>query len=78
MPINVKVYAPGFISHDAIDPNGFVTLEDDSIRAHYRKLKIPSPLWAFMLCSVNYERAGINTTLRDGDVVSFLFPIVGG
>jgi len=41
-------------------------------------LKIPLPLRFSFFCSVNYERAGWNTELKDGDTVAFLFPISGG
>jgi molybdopterin converting factor small subunit len=79
MNIKVKVYAPGFVNHDLIDPNGYVDLtEGDSIGSLYRKLKLPLPLRLIMTCSVNYEQAKRSTKLKDGDVVTFLFPISGG
>jgi hypothetical protein len=77
--IKVKVYAPGFINHDAIDPNGFIELdENDSIKTLYQKLKIPFPFWPIVTCCVNYEQAKLSTTLKDEDVVTFLFPFPGG
>lgn len=79
MAIKVKVYAPGFINHESIDQNGFVSLQDgDSVFTLYHKLKLPLPLRLILACSVNEEQAWWNTVLKDGDVVSFLFPISGG
>lgn len=79
MTIKVKVYAPGFINHNLIDQNGYIDMsENDSIRVLYQQLKIPPPLRPFVTCSVNYEQAKLNTKLKDGDVVTFLFPISGG
>jgi molybdopterin converting factor small subunit len=79
MGIRVKVYAPGFINHDSIDPNGYVDLEEgDSIGQLYQKLKLPLALRFIMICSVNYGQARLSTRLKDGDIVTFLFPISGG
>ena len=79
MTIRVKVYAPGFVSHDSIDPDGFVELaEGDSVGTLYKKLKLPIPLRLVIACSVNYGQAKRNTRLKDGDIVTFLFPIAGG
>jgi hypothetical protein len=56
MDIKIRVYAPGFINHDAIDPDGFINLEEgDSLGVLYRKLKVPLPLRPILVCSVNYE-----------------------
>jgi molybdopterin converting factor small subunit len=52
--------------------------ENDSIGVLYQQLKVPLPLRPFVTCSVNYEQAKLNTKLKDGDVVTFLFPISGG
>jgi len=79
MTIRVKVYAPGFVNHESIGPDGFIHLQEgDSVRNLYHKLKLPLPLRLVMACSVNYEQARWGTVLKDGDVVSFLFPISGG
>ncbi len=79
MTIRVKVYAPGFINHDSIDPSGFVKLaEGSSVIDLFQQLKISPILRRIMLCTVNYEKSPLNTILKDGDVVSFLFPFPGG
>jgi molybdopterin converting factor small subunit len=77
--IKVKVYAPAFINHDPIDADGMVTLpEGASLQDLYSLLKLPLPLRLAFFCSVNHEQARWNMTLKDGDTVSFLFPISGG
>jgi molybdopterin converting factor small subunit len=79
MSIKVKVYAPGFIKHDSFDQNGFVELnENDSIHALYRKLKVPLPIRPILTAYLNYEPAILRTRLKEGDVVSLLFPVSGG
>ncbi len=75
----MKVYAPAFIDHALIDVDGTVALNDRATLSDlYRQLKMPILLRLSCFCSVNYERAGWNTELRDGDTISFLFPISGG
>jgi len=44
----------------------------------YRLLKLPVPLRLSVFFCVNYEPAKWNTQLKDGDTVTFLFPISGG
>lgn len=79
MTIKVKVYAPGFINHDPVDQNGFVEMaEDDSVHSLYRQLRVPLWLRPLLTSYVNYEPAKSNKKLKEGDVVSFLFPISGG
>jgi molybdopterin converting factor small subunit len=79
MAMRVRVYAPAFIDHTAFDAGGFVELpQTASVGDLYRILKISLPLRLVLACSVNYEQAKTSTKLKDGDVVSFLFPISGG
>jgi molybdopterin converting factor small subunit len=77
--IKVRVYAPAFINHERIAADGFVTLKvGASLNDLYNALKLPLPLRLSFFCSVNYEQAKWNMKLKDGDVVSFLFPLTGG
>lgn len=77
--VNVRVYAPGFINHERISPDGFVTLDEgDSLNCLYHKLNMPLALRLWLPCSVNYKLARRDTKLKDGDVVTFLFPVSGG
>jgi molybdopterin converting factor small subunit len=79
MEIKVKVYAPSFIHNEIPDGDGYVTLpEGATLNDLYKKLKLPLPLRLNFLFSVNYEQAHGDTQLKDGDVVSFLFPVSGG
>jgi molybdopterin converting factor small subunit len=79
MSIKVRVYAPGFINHDAIDQNGFVELDDDvSVKQLFRKMKVTPVARMIVTSFVNYEPAKMNMKLKDGDVVSLMFPISGG
>lgn len=79
MSIRVKVYAPGFISHQHLDEDGYATLPDGAtLKSLYRFLKIPLLLRPVLLCSINSEQAQPRTPLKNGDTVSFFFPISGG
>jgi len=73
------VFAPAFIDHKTIDDTGCVTMSDGStINDLYNLLHLPIPLRLSYFCNINYEPAKKNTPLKDGDTVSFLFPISGG
>lgn len=77
--IKVKVYAPAFSSFQHLDDDNFMELsEGATLNDVFRCLKIPLPLRPFLVCTVNYEKAGLNTPLDNGDVVSFLTPLAGG
>ncbi len=79
MTIKVRVYAPGFINHDAIDQDGFVKLDDNvTVKQLFRKMKVSPLARMFVVSFVNYEPAKMNATLKDGDVVSLMFPVSGG
>ncbi len=77
--LRVKVYIPAFIDHEQLDADNMVTLKAGARMADlYRKLKVPLPLRLSFLYVVNYEQVRWNSTLQDGDTVTFLFPIHGG
>jgi molybdopterin converting factor small subunit len=79
MNIKVKVFAPGFIDHGAIDSSGFFELhEGDTVNQLLRKLRVPLYLRPFLICSINCEQLQKETVLKDGDVVSFVMPVSGG
>ena len=79
MSIKVRIYAPGFINHDAIDQNGFIELDDNvSVKQLFRKMKVSPVARMFVISFVNYEPAKMDTKLKDGDIVSLMFPISGG
>jgi len=77
--IKVKVFVPAFINHDNVDSDSYVTLNDGATMTYlYRQLKLPFPLRLSILFFVNYEQAKWNTRLKDGDTITFLFPVTGG
>lgn len=79
MSIRVKVYAPAFIQHKKLDADGFATLPDNaSLKDLYHHLRVPFLLRPVLVCSVNSEQASQSTPLKDGDTISFFFPISGG
>ena len=77
--IKIKVYAPPFCSFKHIDESGCMILTDGAVLNDvYKKLRIPFPFRKIMFASVNYKNVGLNTTLTDGDVVSFFSGLAGG
>jgi molybdopterin converting factor small subunit len=77
--VKVKVYAPAFASFQHLDDDSSMKLpEGATLNDVFRRLKIPLPLRPFLVYTVNYEKAGLNTPLNNGDVVSFLTPLAGG
>lgn len=77
--VRVKVYLPGFINHDRVNPDGTVELPPGSTLATlYRLLSLPLPLRVHFFFNVNYEPARWNTELKNGDTVTFLLPMPGG
>jgi molybdopterin converting factor small subunit len=79
MQIKVKLYAPAFISHAPVGADGCVELEEGAtLGSLYTRLKLPLYLRLGFFWSVNSERGAWNTPLKDGDEVSFLFPLSGG
>jgi molybdopterin converting factor small subunit len=77
--IKVKVFVPAFVNHELVDPDGMIDLREGAKMADlYNELKLPLPLRLSFLYCVNYEQAKWNTPLKDGDTITFLFPITGG
>ena len=62
-----------------MDADSMVELKDDARMGDlYRQLSLPLALRLSFLYSVNYEQARWNTPLKDGDVITFMFPVTGG
>jgi len=79
MSIRVKVFAPAFIQHKKLDADGYATLPDNAcLKNLYHLLRVPFLLRPVLVCSINSEQASQSTPLKDGDTVSFFFPISGG
>ena len=77
--IKIRVYIPAFINRERLDADSYAYLQDGArISDLYRYLKIPLPLRLSFLYFLNYEPSKWNAQLKDGDTVTFLFPITGG
>ncbi len=77
--MRIRVYAPPFARIAAIDEGGFVSLpEGATLNELFKALRLPFRRGAARLCLVNYEKARLDTTLKDGDVVSFFALASGG
>ena len=77
--MKVRVYAPPLADPSAIDADGCVGLpEGATLRELLAVLKVPLKPLVVLLCTVNWERAGLGRTLRDGDVVGFAGLLSGG
>ncbi len=62
MTIKVKVYAPAFVNHHAMDEFGFMHLPDGAtLRDVYALLKIPLIAQPVMICTVNYDHGPVTT-----------------
>lgn len=77
--MRIRVYAPAYSDHGAIDENGFMDVPEGSTLSDiYRKLKIRPLLRPLVLCAVNYKVERPSFRLSDGDVVSFISFLIGG
>lgn len=77
--MRIKVYLPPYLGRKNIDANGYVHLHEGSkLKDLFHHLEVPFPAAAVHLCRVNYEKAGLDTELKDGDTVSFFSLISGG
>lgn len=77
--MQIKVFAPAFISHAPIDEDGYIFLENGAtLKNLCQELKVPLIYRVSLFYVVNYDHVGINTKLKDGDIVSFIFPFSGG
>jgi molybdopterin converting factor small subunit len=77
--IKIRVYIPPFINHKRLDADSYVYLKDGARMSDlYHYLKIPLPLRLSFLYFLNYEPSKWNALLKDGDMVTFLFPVTGG
>jgi molybdopterin converting factor small subunit len=79
MSIRVKVYVPAFIPRKKVENDGCIALKDGAtLKDLCREMQIPLIYRASLFYAVNYERAKMSTRLQEADIVTFLFPIVGG
>ncbi|MBU0926751.1 MAG: MoaD/ThiS family protein [Spirochaetes bacterium] len=77
--MRIRVYLPPLADPSAVDERGFVELADGSTLGDLLgRLRVPLKRLAASFCVVNYEKAGVRRTLKDGDVVSFFSLLPGG
>lgn len=77
--MKIRVYASAFCSFKHIDEDGCMELPEGAVlKDVVRKLRIPAIVSKLMAVSVNYQKVGMRTKLKDGDVVSFISNIGGG
>lgn len=77
--MKTRVYAPPFIKANALDEDGFLELRQGAVlRDVYKKLKIPIFFRRIIVCTVNYEKAKMDTVLFENDIISFITPLAGG
>ncbi len=77
--MRVRVHAPAFADHGALDDKGFLELpEGAALRDVYRRLRINPLLRPLILCAVNYKLERPSCRLADGDVISFFSAAGGG
>ena len=77
--MNVKVYAPGFLSLGQTNSQGYLSIPQGATLSDlYHFLSFPEAFRLSFYCCVNDEKAGWDLSLKEGDQVSFIFPISGG
>lgn len=77
--MKIKVYPPPFIKADALDQDNFIDIDEGgTVRQVYQKLRIPLFLSPYIYCTVNYKKATLDTSLKKGDIVSYISFISGG
>ena len=77
--MKIRVYAASFCSFEDIDKDGYMVLPEGALLEDlYKKLQVPWLMRRIVFATVNYEKVGLKTKLKDGDVVSFLSALGGG
>ena len=77
--MKIKVYPGPFCDTSVLDEDGFIDMKEDAVLSDLlKRLKYPFPMRLLKLYLVNYQRAGLDTPLKEGDIVSIIAPIAGG
>lgn len=77
--MKVRVFAPSYCSFALVDDDNYMELKEGAtLQEVLRNLKIPVHLRPITICMVNYQKVKKHTVLKEGDVISFLAPLVGG
>jgi molybdopterin converting factor small subunit len=77
--MRVKVYPGPFCDTDHIDEDGFMDIKEGAVVADViKKLRFSLPIRMLGLYMVNYQKAKLDTKLKEGDIISIITPIAGG
>ena len=77
--MRVKILPPHGCDRSALDAQSWAELpEGSSVRDALRLVRCSPVKARLLLVSVNGERASLDRTLRDGDVLGFFIPVSGG
>lgn len=77
--MKIKVYPGPFCDSSILDEDGCVEMAAGAVMADLlAMLKCPVPMRWLKLYMVNYQKAGPDTPLKEGDIVSIIAPIAGG
>jgi molybdopterin converting factor small subunit len=77
--MKIRVYAASFCSFEDIDEDGVMVLPESAVLNDvYKRLEVPWLFRRIVFATVNYRRVGLETKLKDGDVVSFFSALGGG
>jgi len=77
--IRVKVLPPPGCDRSRLDERGWTELPDGATLGDaLRCVKCSRALAKLLLASVNGERVPFSTALKDGDIIGFFLPCMGG
>ena len=77
--MKVQVFAPPFCDHSVLDEGGSLTLpEGATLAMALKRLKVPPLAGRLLIIKVNYDKAARSRKLKEGDVISLLWPLSGG
>jgi molybdopterin converting factor small subunit len=77
--MKVLVFAPPFCDHSVLDEGGSLTLpEGATLGMALNRLRVPPLVGRLLIAKVNYDKAKRSVRLKEGDVISLLWPISGG
>jgi len=77
--MKIKVYPGPFCDSAILDEDGFIEMQEGAVVSDLlRLLKCPVPMKWLRLYMVNYQKARLDTPLKEGDIVSIIAPIAGG
>ena len=77
--MKVELYAPPMCDFSRVDDKGYLEIPDGTTFGQALKIiKLPFIWRKIFPCLLNYEKAPLNTVLKEGDIISIFTPIAGG